>query len=53
MGFCLVPTGEFRPGDDPPLKYNLDYDYWVSRFPVTGAQFAHFIADGGYQYSVF
>ncbi|MCL6591481.1 MAG: formylglycine-generating enzyme family protein [Firmicutes bacterium] len=47
MEFCLVPAGEFWLGDNPPLKYNLNYDYWIARFPVTVAQFHAYIKDSG------
>ena len=49
MEFCLVPAGEFWLGDDSPVKYNLDYDYWIGRFPLTVAQFQTFIRDSGHQ----
>jgi formylglycine-generating enzyme required for sulfatase activity len=55
MEFCLVPAGEFWMGSEDYIneKLLLDYDYWVSRYPVTNAQFAMFVADDGYQDSVY
>lgn len=59
MQFCYVPPGPFIMGssDDDPLAYadekpqhiyNIPYGYWIGRYPVTNAQFAPFITDGGY-----
>jgi formylglycine-generating enzyme required for sulfatase activity/predicted phosphodiesterase len=61
MEFCLVPAGLFWMGSDDyndnerPLHINqtLEYDYRISRYPVTNAQFFAFIKDGGYQDSSF
>ncbi len=53
MQFCLVPEGPFWMGSDESgdelqhLNQALDYDYWLSRYPVTNAQFNCFIAAGG------
>lgn len=60
MEFCYVPPGPFimGSGDDDPMAYadekpqhtyNIPYGYWIGRFPVTNAQFAPFVAAGGYQ----
>jgi formylglycine-generating enzyme required for sulfatase activity len=49
MEFCLVPAGEFMLGSDQPEKYNLDYDYWISRYPVTIAHFQVFVAHTRYK----
>ena len=59
MQFCYVPAGPFWMGSDednplekdaerPPHQLEMPYDYWVGRFPVTNAQFAEFVEDGGY-----
>jgi formylglycine-generating enzyme required for sulfatase activity len=58
MPFCWVPRGPFLLGstnDDamaydnekPQQRYLIDYDYWISRFPITEAQFRAFIEDTG------
>ncbi len=56
MQFCLVPAGPFWMGseesdDEKPLHLNevLNYDYWISRYPITNAQFAEFVKAGGYK----
>jgi formylglycine-generating enzyme required for sulfatase activity len=56
MGFCLVSAGPFwmgseEYGDEKPFRLNecLDYDYWISRYPVTNAQFKAFVQSGGYK----
>jgi formylglycine-generating enzyme required for sulfatase activity len=53
MQFCFVPAGPFWMGDEDKtnMKPNsaLDYDYWISRYPITNAQFAEFVQAGGYQ----
>jgi formylglycine-generating enzyme required for sulfatase activity len=45
--WCHVPAGPFWMGDgkDQHLNEHLDYDYWISRYPVTVAQFGAFVAD--------
>jgi formylglycine-generating enzyme required for sulfatase activity/energy-coupling factor transporter ATP-binding protein EcfA2 len=57
MQFCLVPKGPFIMGSnendrEKPEHQNdeLSYDYWISRFPVTNAQYKIFVEEGGYQY---
>ena len=49
--WCHVPAGPFWMGDgkDQHLNEHLDYDYWISRYPVTVAQFETFVQAGGYQ----
>jgi formylglycine-generating enzyme required for sulfatase activity len=56
MQFCLVPAGPFwmeseEYSHEKPLHLNesLDCDYWLSRYPITNAQFAGFVQAGGYQ----
>ncbi|MCB0031264.1 MAG: SUMF1/EgtB/PvdO family nonheme iron enzyme, partial [Anaerolineales bacterium] len=52
MRFCYVPPGPFWMSEDDEEKgrvYDgLDYGYWLSRYPITNAQFAAFVAAGGY-----
>jgi formylglycine-generating enzyme required for sulfatase activity len=50
MEFCLVPGGGFYMGDgkDRHLNTYLTYDFWMSRHPVTHAQYAEFVKAGGY-----
>jgi len=49
--WCHVPAGLFwmGEGEDQRLDEHLDYDYWISRYPVTVAQFETFVGAGGYQ----
>ena len=60
-GFVHVPAGPFvmgsREGEDPkafddeygnPSQVDLPYDFWIARYPVTNAQYAHFVASGSY-----
>jgi formylglycine-generating enzyme required for sulfatase activity len=35
-------------GSDVHLNEALSYDYWISRFPVTNAQYQAFVESGGY-----
>jgi hypothetical protein len=58
-GFVEVPPGPFamgsRKGDEGamdselgnPPTLTIPYVYWVARYPVTVAQYAAFVADGG------
>lgn len=50
MEFCLVPDGAFVMGDGKDRHPNdcLDYDYWISRYPITNAQFEVFVKADGY-----
>ena len=49
MEFCLVPAGRFNMGSDdyedeqPEHECNVEYDYWIGRFPVTLAQYREYI----------
>ncbi len=60
MPFCLIPKGCFWMGasesDDeagdrekPGTEYNIDYDYWLARYPVTVAQFRQFVEQSDYK----
>ncbi len=48
MTFCYVPPGPFMMGDKG-REVDVPYGYWISRYPVTQAQFAEFTSDGGYE----
>src|SRR5690606_35364314 len=49
MEFCYVPPGPFRMGEDEEqYEYDLDYGYWIARFPVTNQQYRAFVDAGGY-----
>ena len=59
MQFCLVPAGRFWLGSDKKRDPDSDDDerpckqvdlplYYVSRYPVTNAQYGVFVASGGY-----
>ena len=59
MGFCFVPGGPFRMGsresdagasDDEYPQHEVRLPgYWMAQHPVTQAQYAAFVAEGGYQ----
>ena len=56
MQFCYVPAGSFWMGSEegnknekPLHQVDLPYGYWISRFPITNAQFTQFVAAGGYR----
>jgi formylglycine-generating enzyme required for sulfatase activity len=58
LGFVYIPAGPFRMGsaendeqanDDEKPPHTLELPaFYISRYPVTNAQFAHFIAEHGY-----
>jgi formylglycine-generating enzyme required for sulfatase activity len=50
MQFCYVPPGAFAMGEGENEKLNeeIDYGYWIGRYPVTRAQYDAFVAAGGY-----
>jgi formylglycine-generating enzyme required for sulfatase activity len=50
MRLAFVPKGPFVMGEGKERHENpyLDYDYWIGVHPVTNAQYAAFIAAGGY-----
>lgn len=56
--FCLIPKGRFwmgaaesddeaDDGEKPAAEFNLDYDYWLARYPVTVSQFSQFVDESG------
>jgi formylglycine-generating enzyme required for sulfatase activity len=58
MEFCLVPSGPFRmgssqddklayPDEKPAFTNELDYDYWLARYPVSVAQFREYVTLSG------
>jgi formylglycine-generating enzyme required for sulfatase activity len=62
LEFCYVPPGPFWMGSDedsrevlgkdaerPLHQTDIAYPYWLGRFPITNAQFAEFVGDGGYR----
>jgi len=62
MQFCFVPKGEFWMGrgefdeereealsEAPAGKYDISYDYWVAKSPVTTAQFKAFVSETGFE----
>ena len=55
MHFCYIPSGPFwmGSGTDEHLNDSLSYSYWMSQFPITNAQFTHFVAAGGYDIAAF
>ena len=55
IAWCDVPAGSFTMGGDAwntdgkQFNYEIPYAYRMARYPVTNAQFAAFVDDGGYQ----
>jgi formylglycine-generating enzyme required for sulfatase activity len=51
MQFCYVPPGAFWMGEgkEQHMNQDLDYGYWMARYPLTVAQFQAFVEAGGYQ----
>ncbi|MDT3778281.1 SUMF1/EgtB/PvdO family nonheme iron enzyme [Nitrospira sp. MA-1] len=50
LGFVKIPAGHFQMGERwANKKIEIPYDYYISRYPVTQAQFQAFVEDGGYQ----
>ena len=54
MEFCLVPAGRFWMGSKVVSSEKVhfqsctNYDYWISQYPITNAQFQEFIEAGDY-----
>jgi hypothetical protein len=48
MRFCYVPAGPFLRTDKGCSQAQIDYGYWLGCYPLTNAQFAAFVAGGGY-----
>ena len=56
MQFCYVPAGPFWMGSDEydnekpqHLNRSIGYNYWISRYPVTVAEFHEFVNQAGYK----
>ena len=57
MQFSYVPPGAFwmgsddGPDEEKPLhrNENVDYGYWLGRYPATVAQFRQFVEESGYE----
>ena len=54
LGFICIPAGSFIMGsvnDDEKPQHELDlaYDYWLSKYPVTVAQYSAFVKASGYE----
>jgi len=49
MQFCLVPGGKFWRGEDEKELIGVKSAFWISKYPVTNAQFDAFTKDGGYK----
>lgn len=58
--FCAIPAGKFlmgskkremssRGSEYPQIKYNIPYNYFMSRYPITNAQFDLFVKADGYK----
>jgi len=43
-----VPPGRFLYGDERKRR-EISYRYWIGKYPVTNAQYARFVEDGGYE----
>lgn len=55
MPLCFVPDGQFWLGEGSyEQQYSMvAYPYWISKYPITNAQFAEFVTDGGYGHADF
>jgi hypothetical protein len=50
LGFVEISAGLFHMGEKgESIKIEIPYTYYISRYPVTQAQFQAFVEDGGYQ----
>jgi formylglycine-generating enzyme required for sulfatase activity len=50
--WCYIRPGTYRIGGWEEGEQSADHDlpgFWIARYPITVAQYAAFIADGGYQ----
>ncbi|NWF64610.1 MAG: SUMF1/EgtB/PvdO family nonheme iron enzyme [Chloroflexi bacterium] len=48
--FCNIPAGKFMLGEDKnTIEYNIPNNYFMSRYPVTNAQFEQFVKAEGYK----
>ena len=64
MPLGYIPPGSFlmgssdtdkdaRDNEKPQHEFNIDYGYWLAKYPVTNAQFTTFVEDGGYGNSAY
>jgi formylglycine-generating enzyme required for sulfatase activity len=54
MQFCFVPAGPFWMGEgENARQIDMTEPYWLAKYPVTQAQFAHFVDAGGYKHEAF
>ena len=54
MELCYVPASPFVMGEaDEQHEYNIPYPYWISRYPITQAQFGAFVDAGGYGHEAY
>ncbi len=45
-----IPAGPFLMGEDEEqYTHDIPYTYWISRYPITNAQFQAFVDAGGYR----
>ncbi|GMV35368.1 MAG: hypothetical protein AMXMBFR60_31970 [Chloroflexota bacterium] len=48
--FCKIPAGAFMMGEDKnAIEYTISNNYFMSRYPVTNAQFEEFVKADGYK----
>ncbi|MBN1936344.1 MAG: SUMF1/EgtB/PvdO family nonheme iron enzyme [Anaerolineae bacterium] len=45
----IPPDGQAYDDEGPVHIQDIPYDYWISRYPITNAQFQCFADDGGYE----
>ncbi len=51
VAFIEIPDGPFKMGEKgKTITITVPYIYYISKFPVTQAQFQAFVDDNGYQY---
>lgn len=56
FAWCKIPAGRFAMGGDQGVArtywegdiFDVGYDYYISKYPVTYAQYEPFIGEGGY-----
>jgi len=54
LGFIEIPAWPFQMGEmGKTINIEIPYTYYISRYPVTQAQFQEFVDDGGYRVEPF
>jgi formylglycine-generating enzyme required for sulfatase activity len=48
LQFCHIPRGSFIMGEGRQQDHVILPDYWISKYPITNAQFKQFMDAGGY-----